>query len=87
MVRALVDRATLCGLLTTDGDWQWLRPAFETWLDPANFDADGVQRQSLSVLTAQALARPGARGVGDSSLAQAAVGCETQGGGPATSAQ
>jgi hypothetical protein len=26
------------------------RAAFETWLDPANFAADGSQRQRLSVL-------------------------------------
>lgn len=36
----------------TDGDWVALRPAFETWLAPRNFEKDGQQRQSLSVLTA-----------------------------------
>lgn len=36
----------------TDGDWRCLRPAWETWLDAANFDADGRQRQSLRNLTA-----------------------------------
>ncbi|HUC71757.1 MAG TPA: GNAT family protein [Stellaceae bacterium] len=30
-----------------DGEWPLLRAAFERWLDPANFDADGRQRQSL----------------------------------------
>ena len=31
----------------TDGDWRCLKPAWEAWLDPANFDADGRQRQAL----------------------------------------
>ena len=31
-----------------DGEWPALRSAFERWLDPANFDAAGVQRQPLS---------------------------------------
>ncbi|MFO1143879.1 MAG: GNAT family protein [Amaricoccus sp.] len=35
----------------TDGDWRCLRPAWEAWLDPANFDAEGRQRQALGVLT------------------------------------
>jgi RimJ/RimL family protein N-acetyltransferase len=39
----------------TDDDWTRLRPAFQAWLDPANFDADGQQRQGLSTLTAAAL--------------------------------
>jgi RimJ/RimL family protein N-acetyltransferase len=34
-----------------DGEWPRLRPAFETWLAPANFDAAGRQRSSLSTLT------------------------------------
>ena len=34
-----------------DGEWPALKTAFETWLDPANFDASGQQRQSLSELT------------------------------------
>jgi RimJ/RimL family protein N-acetyltransferase len=34
-----------------DGEWPRLRPAFETWLDPANFDDAGRQRTSLSTLT------------------------------------
>jgi hypothetical protein len=39
-----------------DGEWPSLRPAFETWLDPANFDRDGRQRVRLSELTARASA-------------------------------
>ncbi len=39
----------------TDAEWPALRAAFETWLDPANFDAAGQQRQSLSALTAPVL--------------------------------
>lgn len=34
-----------------DKDWPAIRKAFEAWLDPANFDEDGRQRQSLSALT------------------------------------
>ncbi len=40
----------------TDSEWQRLEPAFAAWLAPANFDALGQQRQSLSALTAAALA-------------------------------
>ena len=36
----------------TDADFARLRPAYDAWLDPANFDADGRQRRSLSDLTA-----------------------------------
>ena len=36
----------------TDDDWRSLRPAYDAWLDPANFDADGRQRTRLSDLTA-----------------------------------
>ena len=36
----------------TDADWPRVRAAHERWLDPANFDADGHQRTSLSELTA-----------------------------------
>ena len=36
----------------TDGDWACLRAAWESWLDPANFDAGGRQRQRLATLTA-----------------------------------
>jgi RimJ/RimL family protein N-acetyltransferase len=35
-----------------DGEWPGLRAAFERWLDPANFDAEGRQRASLSALRA-----------------------------------
>jgi RimJ/RimL family protein N-acetyltransferase len=34
-----------------DGEWPAIKRAFEHWLDPANFDANGQQRQRLSVLT------------------------------------
>jgi RimJ/RimL family protein N-acetyltransferase len=34
-----------------DGEWPALRAAFERWLEPANFDADGRQRVALSSLT------------------------------------
>ncbi len=30
-----------------DGEWPAVKRAFEAWLDPANFDADGRQRRSL----------------------------------------
>lgn len=35
-----------------DRDWPALKAAYETWLDPANFDAAGRQRRRLSELTA-----------------------------------
>jgi hypothetical protein len=38
-----------------DAEWPALKAAFETWLDPANFDGTGRQRQSLSDLTAPVL--------------------------------
>src|SRR5512134_2481037 len=34
-----------------DKEWPALRAAFEAWLDPANFDAEGRQRQALADLT------------------------------------
>lgn len=37
-----------------DREWPALRAAYEAWLDPANFDDDGRQRQSLGALTANA---------------------------------
>ena len=40
-----------------DGDWPALRDALERWLDPANFDGQGRQRERLSALTAPLLAR------------------------------
>ena len=38
-----------------DGEWAALNAAFETWLDPANFDDDGQQKSRLSDLTAPIL--------------------------------
>ena len=38
-----------------DAEWPALRAAFETWLDPSNFDGDGRQKQRLSDLTAPVL--------------------------------
>ncbi len=34
-----------------DSEWPALKAAFERWLAPANFAADGAQRESLSALT------------------------------------
>jgi RimJ/RimL family protein N-acetyltransferase len=31
-----------------DREWAALRAAFEAWLDPGNFDADGRQRRSIA---------------------------------------
>ena len=39
-----------------DAEWPALRAAYARWLDPANFDAKGRQRQSLRALTAPILA-------------------------------
>ncbi len=36
----------------TDTEWPRIRAAFEAWLDPANFTADGRQKRSLSDLRA-----------------------------------
>jgi len=33
-------------------EWPRIRSAFETWLDPANFDADGMQRRPLADIRA-----------------------------------
>lgn len=30
-----------------DGEWPEIRAAFDAWLDPANFDADGCQKEPL----------------------------------------
>ncbi|MTH64419.1 GNAT family N-acetyltransferase [Paracoccus shanxieyensis] len=38
-----------------DDEWARLGPAHAAWLDPANFDGAGRQRQALSQLTAQAM--------------------------------
>ena len=35
----------------TDQEWQALRPSYERWLDPANFDADGRQQSPLGLAT------------------------------------
>jgi len=34
-------------------DWPALKLAFDQWLDPANFDSEGVQKTRLSELTRQ----------------------------------
>ncbi len=44
-------------LSITDDEWPAVREAFERWLAPANFDAQGRQQTSLSSLTAS-LATP-----------------------------
>jgi RimJ/RimL family protein N-acetyltransferase len=36
-----------------DGEWPAVRAAFEAWLAPANFDADGRQRRSLASVRGQ----------------------------------
>ena len=41
-----------------DKEWPALREAFEQWLSPSNFDAQGEQRVSLSVLTRPILKCP-----------------------------
>jgi RimJ/RimL family protein N-acetyltransferase len=38
-----------------DREWPALKQVFERWLDASNFDAEGRQRESLSVLTRAAL--------------------------------
>ncbi len=43
----------------TDSEWPALKAAFETWLDPSNFDTDGQQKQSLSDLTRPVLVNTG----------------------------
>jgi RimJ/RimL family protein N-acetyltransferase len=44
---------------TIDKEWPALRQAFAQWLDPANFDAEGRQRVSLSALTGPLLFQKG----------------------------
>ena len=39
-----------------DSEWPALKAAYETWLDPSNFDAAGRQRRKLSDLTQAVLA-------------------------------
>jgi RimJ/RimL family protein N-acetyltransferase len=42
-----------CWFAIVDGDWQaGLKDAYLRWLDPANFDSAGAQRQKFSALTA-----------------------------------
>ena len=36
-----------------DHEWPARKRAFEAWLDPANFDADGQQRQPLAAIAAK----------------------------------
>jgi RimJ/RimL family protein N-acetyltransferase len=43
----------------TDAEWPALRAAFDRWLDPGNFDADGRQRVRLRDLTAPVLVARG----------------------------
>jgi RimJ/RimL family protein N-acetyltransferase len=40
-----------CWFSILDSEWPALKSAFERWLDPDNFDANGRQRQSLSSFT------------------------------------
>ena len=40
-----------------DRDWEELLSCYERWLAPGNFDAEGVQRESLSTLTAPLVRR------------------------------
>ncbi len=40
-----------------DKEWPKLKIAYEAWLDPANFDAAGQQRQALGGLTVRVLGR------------------------------
>jgi hypothetical protein len=40
-----------CWFSILDSEWPPLKAAFERWLHPANFDAAGRQRQSLSSLS------------------------------------
>ncbi|MFM9849838.1 MAG: GNAT family N-acetyltransferase [Hyphomicrobiaceae bacterium] len=39
-----------CWFSMIDGEWPALKRAYEAWLAPANFDASGMQKQSLSAL-------------------------------------
>jgi RimJ/RimL family protein N-acetyltransferase len=41
-----------------DRDWPAIRAAFEAWLDPANFDADGRQRMPLAMPSVPSVVRP-----------------------------
>ena len=35
-----------------DGEWPALKQAYQEWLDPANFDADGKQKRRLEEIRA-----------------------------------
>ena len=37
-----------------DGEWPRIKAAYEVWLDPANFDADGAQRSALRIQSSAA---------------------------------
>jgi len=39
----------------TDREWPALREGFQSWLEPANFDAQGRQKSRLSEITARAI--------------------------------
>jgi RimJ/RimL family protein N-acetyltransferase len=41
-----------------DSEWPKRKAAFERWLDPSNFDADGRQKLSLSALNREASVEP-----------------------------
>ena len=43
-----------CWFSILDSEWPMLKPAFEQWLDPGNFDGAGRQRGSLSSFTRHA---------------------------------
>jgi hypothetical protein len=43
-----------------DGEWPALAAAYRRWLDPANFDGAGRQRERLSALTRPAARAPAA---------------------------
>ncbi|MEM1383608.1 MAG: GNAT family protein [Pseudomonadota bacterium] len=42
-----------------DAEWPALKAAFEAWLDPQNFDGNGMQRQALRALTQPILVMEG----------------------------
>jgi RimJ/RimL family protein N-acetyltransferase len=42
-----------CWFSILDSEWPALKAAFEHWLDPGNFDADGQQRRSLASFRTQ----------------------------------
>lgn len=46
------DRDTAWFAMTSD-DWPRIRAGFESWLNPANFDVDGIQKRSLGSVLAQ----------------------------------